>query len=98
MELELNFSFKGKACSCRAFIDISEQPYFIFTIQRDTDIIRKYGDDISIKTDLSAILPHDNDWIAGMADVRQAIFEAFVTTSEYYIIRSQLSKSKATEQ
>jgi hypothetical protein len=81
--------------SCRLLIDYSEEPYYIFTIQKDSLIIDKYSDDVSIKTDLFKVLPKEDDFLEGIVELRQAIFNAFTSTAEYQKLKAQLLNSKA---
>jgi hypothetical protein len=95
MELDISFNFRNRMYSYRLLIDYSEEPYYIFTIQKDSFIIDKYSDDVSIKTDLFKVLPKEDDFLDGIVELRQAIFNAFISTPEYHMLKAQLSKSKA---
>lgn len=95
MELDISFNFRNKMYSCNLLVDYSGEPYYIFTIQKDSFIIDKYSDEVSIKTDLFTVLPKEDDYINGIVELRQAIFNAFTSTPEYHMLKAQLPNNKA---
>jgi hypothetical protein len=93
MEFQVHFTYQNRPCHCLAVVDYRETPYFIFTTQFDEQIISIYSDDISIKTDLNRVLPMDDDYLKGIVELRQAIFNAFTTTPECSELKEQLQLS-----
>ena len=64
METHLQFSFRNKVRKAFLFIDNREEPCFIFLILEDKELIKEFGEDISIKTDFAAVetLPPTRVW------------------------------------
>jgi hypothetical protein len=73
MEITVPFLFRDKLFTARLFIDISEQPCYLFIFLSDPALIEEFGDEISIKTDGELILPMKLNYPA-LAKLRKALF------------------------
>jgi hypothetical protein len=93
MDFQIHFSYRNRLCHCLAVVDYREEPYYIFTTQYDEQIISTYSDDVTIKTDFNRVLPMDDDYLKGIVELRQAIFNAFVMTPEYSELKERLQLS-----
>lgn len=75
MESILKFIFREKLFTCEVCIDCSEDPSFIFMILDDEDLIKEFGDEITIKTDFISRLSKGDDF-GELVLLRQAIFDS----------------------
>lgn len=82
METVVQFLFRGQLYSCCFLIDTMEEPSFIFCFLQDVELIKVYGDEVSIKTDGRQMLPRRADYPA-LIELRQAIFCAIQNTKEF---------------
>ncbi len=89
MDVELRFHFRNKEYLCNAFIDASEYPCYVFTILRDNELIKEFGDETTIKTDCERLLPKKDDHVALVA-LREAILYALKTTPEFIAVRRKM--------
>jgi len=92
MQLHLQFTYNNQPCICEVLLDSSALPYYMFTLHTNPYIIAKYSDEVVIKTDLLKVLPKEDDYIDGIVELRQTIFNAFTATTEYEQTRSRLPK------
>src|ERR1700694_186712 len=73
MELIISFTFRNSVYSCTVLIDNTQYPFFIFVILYDQELIKEFGDEVTIKTDFERQLPkygEDRD----LEEIKQAIF------------------------
>lgn len=89
--MELHFQFREKLYSCIAIIDTTDYPCYIFTIQKDPEIVREFGDEVSIKTDCERLLPKEDDH-PQLMDLRLSIFRAITQTADFMIAKSAINK------
>ena len=86
MALVLSFTFRNKAYDCEYFVDKSAFPYFLFVLLNDKDLIKKFGEDITLKTDGDNRLPKKDDY-PDLAELRQTIFDAIKTTPAFNLAK-----------
>jgi len=82
MDLELQYSFRRKVHTCKAYIDVSKSPCFIFIDLWSKDLILEFGEEIAIKTDCESLLPREDDY-PELICLRQAIFDSIKSTPEF---------------
>lgn len=82
MDMVVSFIFRGKLYSCRAFVDTTEDPFYIFIIFNDQELIAEFGDEISIKTNGLIRLPKADDY-PELVDIRQTLFNAIKNLPEF---------------
>ena len=78
----LPFVLHSHVYTCEAFLDTSEYPYLVFVILEDPELISKFGEEITIKTDLDHLLPRTDDQPA-LTALRQAILDALQQRPEW---------------
>ena len=88
MDLTIPFFFRNKTFSCNCYVDISDDPCFIFVMLIEKDLIREFGVDVTIKTDCITILPRIDDY-AELIELREAIFKVFKTTPEFMVAKNK---------
>jgi hypothetical protein len=89
MPFILSFTFRNKAYGCEFFIDNSPVPCFIFVLLKEKDLINKFGEDISIKTDGENRLARKDDY-PELAALRQGLFDAIKTTPTFLLMKAKL--------
>jgi hypothetical protein len=77
MGYDITFVFRGKICTCTAYLDCGQLPVYIFIILKDQCLIEEYSDELTIKTDFHKVLPRTDD-TASLVELRQAIFNALL--------------------
>ena len=93
MKIPLQFRFRNKERKASAFIDNQEEPCFVFLILEDKEIIKEFGEDISIKTDFENILPSDNASVE-LEKLREAIFHELRRTVEFAKAKEEYPKGQ----
>ncbi len=93
METHLQFSFRNKVRKAFLFIDNREEPCFIFLILEDKELIKEFGEDLSIKTDFENILPSDNISVE-IEKLREAIFHELRHTIEFAKAKEEYPKGQ----
>ncbi|GAC1424964.1 MAG: hypothetical protein NVS1B13_13800 [Flavisolibacter sp.] len=86
MELEVQFIFRRESCLCRAFVDVSEYPCYIFVLLRQPKLINEFGEEVSIKNDFEILLPKKDDY-PDLVELRQAIFDAIKAKPAFMFVR-----------
>lgn len=82
MDINREFIFRGKSYDCNTYIDHSIDPCFVFVEFRDPELIRKFGKELTIKTDFEKLLPFGGRE-PELAELRQAIFETLQVHPEF---------------
>ena len=93
MDITVQFNFKGKAGHAIAIVDYKAQPFLIFAILEGEELIKKFGDDITIQTDCEQVLELDAD--NELNTLKLAIFEAIKNTKEFAEIKAKYPTAKA---
>jgi hypothetical protein len=88
MEETVQFLYKGKLYQCEAYIDYTEFPCFVFIILSDKGLVKDFGDEITIKTDLENLLPRKDDY-PELVELRKAIFNAVKYTRRFLQIKQE---------
>lgn len=57
--METTFRFNGQTYTCTFEIDNANDPCFIFTTLQHNALIKRFGAEVSIKTDFTDLLPFD---------------------------------------
>jgi len=86
MGLKIPFLFRKKSYTCTVFIDISDDPCFIFILLNDVGLVKEFGEDVTIKTDCVQILAKADDY-AELVELRQAIFDIVKGTPEFMVVK-----------
>lgn len=94
MDLHVPFHYRNKAFDCIINIDRSDDPCYVFIMFDNPDLIAKFGDEITIKTDFKNRLPKKDDY-TDLIEIRQNIFDAIKNLPEFLMARQQLIKSIA---
>lgn len=84
MDLVVQFVYREKDYSSDAYLSFEEEPYYIFVSLKDADLIREFGDEITIKTDGETVLPRRNDFPA-LHLLYQTIFDALKTSRPFLL-------------
>ena len=93
MELVVQFIFRGKLYFCRAFIDSSEYPCLLFVFLKEKELILRFGEEVTLKTDFETLLPKKDDYPA-LVELRRAIFDAVKYTSAFLAAKQKQRETK----
>lgn len=86
MDTPVLFRFRNKGFRCFTYIDNTNPPSFIFIELLDQELVREFGEEVTIKTDFEKRLPKKDDYPA-LISLRQAIFDALSTIPEFLIAK-----------
>ena len=89
MDLNIQFTYKNKSCACNVYIDSTAYPCYIFVILTDSELIEKFGDEISIKTDCEKRLPKKDDY-SDLVELRESIFNTVKAMPEFIAVRKRM--------
>ena len=93
MDIRVQFNFKGLQDHAIAVVDYKEQPCFIFAMLEDEELIKEFGEDITIKTDCRQVLESPPSYHA-LDGLRRAIFDGIKTTKEFTYIKAKYAAGK----
>ncbi len=93
MEIHLQFSFRDKERKASVYIDYKEQPCLIFVILKDKELIKEFGEEVTIKTDCENILPSDYSF-GDLENLKEVIFHEVKHTIEFATIKAEYPKSQ----
>lgn len=93
MEIHLQFSFRNKERKASVYIDYKEEPCLIFVILKDKELLKEFGDEVTIKTDCEIVLPTDYS-DGDIENLKEAIFHEVKHTIEFATIKSEYPKSQ----
>ena len=82
MDLNIQFPYRNKNYSCNIYVDSTAYPCYIFVILTDGELIKKFGDEITIKTDCEKRLPKKDDYFE-LVELRESIFNVVRTMPEF---------------
>lgn len=82
MDSIIEFNFRNKNYSCIFYVDVSADPCFVFVILSDKELINEFGEDVTIKTDCTNLLPRNDDY-PELKELRKSLFTAIKTTPEF---------------
>ena len=89
MQLNLEFTFRNKGHTCNIYIDSTAHPCYIFVILTDKELIKEFGDEITIKTDCEKRLPKKDDY-SELVELRESIFSAVKTIPEFIAVKKRM--------
>ena len=89
MFLNIQFTYKNKSRACNIYIDSTAYPCYIFVILTDSDLIKKFGDEITIKTDCEKRLPKKDDY-SELVELRESIFNVVKTMPEFMVVKKRM--------
>ena len=92
MDVHLQFTFRNKKRKASAIIDYKEDPCIIFVFLTDEDLIKEFGDEVSIRTDCENILPAEYSY-PELDELKTAIFDATKLTIEFARAKAEYPKS-----
>ena len=93
MEIHLQFSFRNKERKASVYIDYKEEPCLIFVILKDKELIKEFGDEVTIKTDCEIILTSDYS-PDDTENLKETIFHEVKHTIEFATIKAEYPKSQ----
>lgn len=88
MDLEIQLPFRNKLYRCTVYIDISEDPCFVFIVLIDDELVIEFGEDVTLETDCVTLLPKADDYTELVA-LRQAIFDVVKTLPEFSVAQKK---------
>lgn len=89
MDLNIQFTYKNKSHACNIYIDSTAYPCYIFVIFTDKDLIKKFGDEITIKTDCEKRLPKKDDYFE-LVELRESIFNVVKIMPEFKAVKKEM--------
>jgi len=89
MDLNIQFTFRNKNHSCNIYIDSTAYPCYIFVILTDRELIKKFGDEITIKTDCEKRLPKKDDY-SELVELRESIFTTVKLMPEFMAVKKRM--------
>ena len=93
MDTLVQFCFRGQHYRAEAFFSFEKEPCYIFLLLRDEELIREFGDDITIKTDCEGVLPK-KDGYPSLDQLRQTLFDSVKTTRAFLCAKARFSKQE----
>ena len=94
MDFCIQFTFSQKSHDALVFFDYKIESCCLFVFFEEGDeLTKKFGDDISIETDLEKMLPMEHSY-PEMEELRVAVFEAIKKTPEFKKIKVLYPNSK----
>jgi hypothetical protein len=98
MTNDVQFVFRNKWYRCSFLIDNTAMPCYIFVLLSDNELVSKFGNDVTIKTDFEKRLPKKDDYTE-LSDLRQVLFDAIKERPEFLAVRENVRKAtNITEQ
>ncbi len=88
--MESSFTHKKGNYSCNYEIDNSEDPCFVFVTFNDKTLIKKYGGELTIKTDFQDLLPFE-DGHSVLNELRQDVFNGLKSHPEMNFARLKMA-------
>ena len=82
MDINREFTFRDKLYGCDTYIDSSIDPCFVFVELQDTELIAKFGKELTLKTDFEKLLPF-GDRDPEFNELREAIFSTLQVHPEF---------------
>lgn len=82
MEINREFVFQGRSYDCNTYIDSSIDPCFVFVEFSDPELVRKFGAELTIKTDFEKLLPFGGS-NSELTELRQSIFDVVQVHPEF---------------
>jgi hypothetical protein len=89
MDFNIQFTHKNKSRACNIYIDSTAYPCYIFVILTDKDLIKKFGDEITIKTDCEKRLPKKDDYLE-LVELRESIFNVVKAMPEFMAVKKSM--------
>jgi len=89
MDLNIQFTYKNKSRACNIYIDSTAYPCYIFVILTDKELIKKFGDEITIKTDCEKRLPKKDDY-SELVELRESIFNTVKAMPEFMAVKKRM--------
>ena len=88
MDLKIPFEYRNTVYEACIYFSFDEEPCYLFTTLTDKQLIKEFGEEITIKTDCNILLPKKDDYPELLA-LRQAIFDAVKKTRAFEIVKTQ---------
>ncbi|HZH66230.1 MAG TPA: hypothetical protein VEY10_15135 [Flavisolibacter sp.] len=82
MDINVPFIFRNTAYRCAIYFDTSVAPCYVFAVLDDKELIKEFGEDVSIKTDFKTRLPKQDDY-QDLVVLREVIFDAVKGLPEF---------------
>jgi len=89
MNLNIHFTYRSNNYSCNIYIDSTAYPCYIFVILTDGELIKKFGDEITIKTDCEKRLPKKDDYFE-LVELRESIFNTVKAMPEFIAVKKRM--------
>jgi hypothetical protein len=96
MQLNLQFTFRNKGHTCKIYIDSTAHPCYIFVILTDKELIKEFGDEITIKTDCEKRLPKRDDY-SELVELRESIFKTVKVMPEFMAVKKRMMLLRQTQ-
>lgn len=88
MDLTIQFPFRNKLYSCIVYMDIADDPCYVFIMLSDKELVKEFGEDVTLKTDCVRLLDKTDDY-PELVNLRQAIFDVVKTTPEFTVAKDK---------
>lgn len=85
LHFELEFYHNGYRYQAEAFVDPDKSPYLFFVILMNENLIKIYGREIFIKTDLEKVLPTKASTLK-LDKLRQDLLQGMKLTTKFQIL------------
>jgi hypothetical protein len=96
MDLNIQFTHKNKSRTCNIYIDSTAHPCYIFVILTDKELIKEFGDEITIKTDCEKRLPKKDDF-PELVELRESIFNTVKAMPEFMAVKKRMMLLRQTQ-
>ena len=88
MDLTIPFHYKNKVYQASVFFSFDEEPCFIFVTLDNKELVKEFGEEITIKTDCRTVLPRKDDY-PELKELRQSIFNSVKNTRAFELAKVQ---------
>ena len=95
MDFKVQFLFRGTYYSAISYLSFDEDPCFIFVSLEGDELIKEFGEEISIKTDCEKVLPKKDSY-PELEELRHAIFEAVKQTPLFELAKTKYAGPRKT--
>ena len=93
MGYKFSFPFRTSTYPASVLFSFEEEPYFLTTTLLDTELVKEFGENLSIKTDGDAVLPHPADSEA-VVQLKSAVFDYLKQTPAFMQLNAKYSSRK----
>jgi hypothetical protein len=93
MGYQFSFPFRNTTYPASVLFSFEEEPYFLMTTLLDAGLVNEFGENLSIKTDGDAVLPHPGETPA-TSQLKSAVFDHLKKTPAFVQMKAKYGSRK----